>query len=157
MIWLSCYGFWNTKAQREPNKINYGFWAVFCHSKFYKNIGFCSYWKETIFHILALNTIYLIWVVAFVRGLLWYNNSERARLKCGRSWVWAPIWSNQRPYHWYTGICRFSAKCAALSSKSKDGLARNQDSVSEWSEISTGGLLFQWANHITSLGLVQVW
>ena len=41
------------------------------------------------------------------------------------------------------GICCFSAKHAALSSKSKDWLVRNQDNVSEWSDISNLGLLFQ--------------
>jgi hypothetical protein len=44
------------------------------------------------------------------------------------------------------GICRFSAKYAALRSKSKDWLARNQNNVSEWSDMSTHVLLFQWAN-----------
>ena len=41
------------------------------------------------------------------------------------------------------GICCFSAKQAALRRKSKDWLARNQNNVSEWSDISTRGLLFQ--------------
>jgi hypothetical protein len=44
------------------------------------------------------------------------------------------------------GICCFSAEHAALSSKSKDGLAQNQDNTSEWSNIMTlytHGLLFQ--------------
>jgi len=40
------------------------------------------------------------------------------------------------------GICCFSAKNAALRSKSKDWLARNQNNVSEWIDISTGRLLF---------------
>jgi hypothetical protein len=40
------------------------------------------------------------------------------------------------------GICCFSAKNAALRSKSKDWLARNQNNVSEWSDISTVRLLF---------------
>jgi hypothetical protein len=40
-------------------------------------------------------------------------------------------------------MCCFSAKNAALRRKSKDGLARNQDNVSEWSDMSTRGLLFQ--------------
>ena len=35
------------------------------------------------------------------------------------------------------GICCFSAKNAALRRKSKDWLARNQNNVSEWSDIST--------------------
>ena len=40
------------------------------------------------------------------------------------------------------GICCFSAKHAALMRKSKDWLARNQNNVSEWSDMSTLGLLF---------------
>jgi hypothetical protein len=47
------------------------------------------------------------------------------------------------------GICCFSAKHAALKRKSKDWLARNQNNVSEWSDMSTRGLLFQ------RVGLVQ--
>jgi hypothetical protein len=39
-------------------------------------------------------------------------------------------------------VC-FSAKHAALRSKSKDWLARNQGNVSEWSDMSICGLLFQ--------------
>jgi hypothetical protein len=41
------------------------------------------------------------------------------------------------------GICCFSAKHAALRRKSKDWLARNQNNVSEWSDMSTAGLLLQ--------------
>jgi hypothetical protein len=41
------------------------------------------------------------------------------------------------------GNCRFSAKHAALRRKSKDWLAWNQNNVSEWSDMSTRGLLFQ--------------
>ena len=41
------------------------------------------------------------------------------------------------------GICCFSAKYAALTRKSKDGLAQNQNNVSKWSDMSTCGLLFQ--------------
>ena len=41
------------------------------------------------------------------------------------------------------GICCFSAKHAAFRRKSKDWLARNQNNVSEWSDMSTRGLLFQ--------------
>jgi hypothetical protein len=40
-------------------------------------------------------------------------------------------------------MCCFSAEYAALWRKSKDWLARNQNNVSEWSDISTRGLLFQ--------------
>ena len=38
------------------------------------------------------------------------------------------------------GICCFSAKHTALKRKSKDWLARNQNNVSEWSDMSTRGL-----------------
>jgi hypothetical protein len=41
------------------------------------------------------------------------------------------------------GMCCFSAKHAALRRKSKDWLARNQNNVSEWSDMSNHGLLFQ--------------
>ena len=41
------------------------------------------------------------------------------------------------------GICCFRAKHAALRRKSKDQLARNRNNVSEWSDMSTPGLLFQ--------------
>ena len=41
------------------------------------------------------------------------------------------------------GISYFSAKHAALRRKSKDWLARNQNNVTEWSDISTRELLFQ--------------
>ena len=35
------------------------------------------------------------------------------------------------------GICCFSTKNASLRRKSKDWLARNQNNVSKWSDIST--------------------
>jgi hypothetical protein len=41
------------------------------------------------------------------------------------------------------GICCFSAKHAALRRKSNDWLARNQDNVSVWGDMSIRGLLFQ--------------
>jgi hypothetical protein len=41
------------------------------------------------------------------------------------------------------GICCFSAKHESLRRKSKDWLARNQNNVSEWSDMSTCRLLFQ--------------
>ena len=41
------------------------------------------------------------------------------------------------------GICCFCAKHAALRRKSKDWLFRNQNNVSEWSDMSTRALLFQ--------------
>jgi hypothetical protein len=40
-------------------------------------------------------------------------------------------------------ICCFSPKHAPIRNRSKDGLARNQNNLSEWSDMSTRGLLFQ--------------
>ena len=51
-------------------------------------------------------------------------------------------WSGQTK-DYKIGICCFSAKHAALRKKSKDRLARNQNNVSEWSDMFTPGLLFQ--------------
>jgi hypothetical protein len=44
------------------------------------------------------------------------------------------------------GIYCISTKHAALRSKSKDRLARNQNNVSEWGYMSIRGLLLQWAS-----------
>jgi hypothetical protein len=41
------------------------------------------------------------------------------------------------------GICCFSAKHTALGRKGKDWLARNQDNVSKWDDMSIRGMLFQ--------------
>ena len=46
---------------------------------------------------------------------------------------------------------------AALRRKNKDWLARHQNNVSEWSDISTYGLLCQWASIITIQLSVLVW
>jgi hypothetical protein len=51
-----------------------------------------------------------------------------------------PLISQTKDYK--IGICFFSAK----KRKSKDGLARNQDNVSEWDDMSIQGVLFQWAS-----------
>jgi hypothetical protein len=47
-----------------------------------------------------------------------------------------------------TDICYFSTKHAALRRKSKDWLARNQDNVSTWGDMSIRRLLFQWPSTI---------
>jgi hypothetical protein len=57
------------------------------------------------------------------------------------------FWSEQTK-DYKMGICCFSAKQAALRTKSKDWLDRNQDHVLEWSDMSNCKLLFQWANTI---------
>ena len=45
-------------------------------------------------------------------------------------------------------ICFFSAKHASLRRKSKDWLARKQDNISEWGDMSIRRLLCQWASTI---------
>jgi hypothetical protein len=41
------------------------------------------------------------------------------------------------------GICCLSANHIAIKRKSKDWLARNQDNMSGWDDMSIRGLLFQ--------------
>jgi hypothetical protein len=54
------------------------------------------------------------------------------------------------------GICCFSAKNAALRKKSKDCLARNQNNVSEWSDMSFRGQVSQhYKNPTKRVSLVQ--
>ena len=55
------------------------------------------------------------------------------------------LWSGQTKAY-KIGICCFSTKHATFRRKSKDWLACNQNNVSEWSDMSTRGLLFQWAS-----------
>ena len=44
------------------------------------------------------------------------------------------------------GICCYSVKHVALRSKNKDYLARNQNNVSEWIDMSVRELFCQWAS-----------
>ena len=55
------------------------------------------------------------------------------------------------------GVCYFSAKYVALRRKVKDWLARNQDNVSEWGDMSICWLLFQRASTIKIKLSVMVW
>ena len=52
-------------------------------------------------------------------------------------------------------ICCFSAKHAALRSKSEDLLAWNRVNVSKWIDMSSRGLLFQWDITIGVQNVVQ--
>jgi hypothetical protein len=62
--------------------------------------------------------------------------------------VWSAVdrgfepWSGQTK-DYEIGICYFSAKHSALRRKNKDWLAQIQNNVSEWSDMTTRGLLFQ--------------
>ena len=53
------------------------------------------------------------------------------------------------------GICCFSAKHAALRRNRKHWMARNQNNVSEWSSMSTRGLLFRYKNPTQRVDLEQ--
>jgi hypothetical protein len=46
------------------------------------------------------------------------------------------------------GMCCFCTKHAALRSKNKYWLARNEDNVCEWSDMSTNRVLFPWTSTI---------
>jgi hypothetical protein len=54
-------------------------------------------------------------------------------------------------------ISCFSTKLIALRRKIKDWLARNHDSVSEWRDMSTRRLLFQWTSTVKIQLGVLVW
>jgi hypothetical protein len=49
------------------------------------------------------------------------------------------------------GMLCFSTKHTTLTRKSKDWLARNQENVSEWDDMSIRWLLFQWASTIKKI------
>ena len=76
--------------------------------------------------------------------------------RVARSWVRAPVGPNQKLKK--KCICCFVAKNTVFRSKSKEWLAHNQNNLSEWSDTSTRGLLFPWANTTSTakrVGLVQ--
>ena len=65
-----------------------------------------------------------------------WRNDEVARLDYG----FEPRSGQTKDYK--IGVCCFSAKHAALRRKSKDWLARNQNNVSEWSDMSPADCCF---------------
>ena len=50
--------------------------------------------------------------------------------------------------YYIINICCYSAEHATLKGKNKDCLVRNQDNMSDWSDMSTRRLLFQWTSTI---------
>jgi hypothetical protein len=62
-------------------------------------------------------------------------------LECGISWV-------RQTKDYKIGICCFSAKHTTLRRKSKNWFVQNPNNVSKWSDMSSRGLLFQWASTI---------
>jgi hypothetical protein len=61
--------------------------------------------------------------------------------KCGRSWVRESRSGQTKDYQ--LTFVAYITKHADIRRKSKDWLARNQDNVSEWSNMYIRGLLFQ--------------
>jgi hypothetical protein len=57
-----------------------------------------------------------------------------------------PLWGQTKNYE--IGICCFSSKHSELREKSKDWITRKQNNVSQWSAMSTCGVLFQWTGTI---------
>ena len=70
------------------------------------------------------------------------SNSGTEHNQCG----FKPLLGQTKDYK--NGICCFSANQAALRRKNKDWLARNQENVSKWDDMSIWWLLFQWASTI---------
>ena len=77
------------------------------------------------------NVVYVVYVMLAVQ-----------RLKKRISGIMVSVFASSA-VDYKIGICCFSAKHAALRSKSKDWLARNQNNVSEWDDMSIHRLLFQ--------------
>jgi hypothetical protein len=60
-----------------------------------------------------------------------------------QNYLTSPMSEGGEPKICINTLCCFSAKHAALKSKSKDWLSRNEDNMSEWSDMFTHTLLFQ--------------
>jgi hypothetical protein len=90
----------------------------------------------------ALCCFNLIWIFINCIGGVMVSVLASSAVDCG----FEPRSGQTKDYE--IGICCFSAKHASLRKKSKDWLTRNQDNVSEWSDMSFCGLLFQWARTI---------
>jgi hypothetical protein len=57
-----------------------------------------------------------------------------------------PLWGQTKDYK--IGSCCFSASLSIFKEKEQNWLARNQDNVSEWSDMSIWWMLFLWASTI---------
>ena len=86
---------------------------------------------------------------------LWWYHELRARIDCGRLWNRATICSN-KPKNYAIPTCCFSAMHTVLRGKSKNWLARNQDNVSEWGDMSIFWYLqaLWWGNCISRIVLI---
>ena len=69
-----------------------------------------------------------------------WRNGQCARIECGRSWVRESRSGQTKDYQ--LAFVAYITKHADIRRKSKDWLARNQDNMSEWSDMYIRGLLF---------------
>ena len=131
----------------------------------YKNqTRICKYniYRETFVYVWSDFTIYFWTSSPLPRKLLIFLGNFFSQLvhkyifnykvQCTKPWSsavdrWFEPQSDQTK-DYKIGICFFSVKHTALRRKSKDWLTRNQNNLSDWSDMSAQGLLFQWASTI---------
>ena len=109
------------------------------------DLNICKYQKNNVLVLLKYITKEWPWL-AIIICHNWSISCQINRigsLMCGISWVRSPSCQTK---DYKIGICCFSTKHAALRRKSKDWLARNQNNVFEWGDMSIRELLFQWAS-----------
>jgi hypothetical protein len=116
--------------------------GLYLWNKFSHNI-FINFWQHSCIVPIAMlprskivSTSPPIKIIIFICYVLKCNRWHTC-LKCRRFWVRSLVWL------WYWYLC-FSAKQAVLKSENINRLARNQDNVSERSDMSTYKLLVQW-------------
>jgi hypothetical protein len=106
------------------------------------------FWINFCFQIIYWRTIKKNWLIKLIKqinknktkignriGSVMVSVLASIAIECG----YDPRSDQTKEYK--IGICCFSAKNASLRRKSKDWMARNQNNVSEWSDISTRWLL----------------
>jgi hypothetical protein len=133
------------------------FW--YFYTMFFLSQCTCQYRILLLFHIwfFSYAPVYLSWKQGqqVLRLKTWHNSKERnciggvmvgmlASSAVDRGFE--PRWGKTKEYK--IGMCCFSAKQAALRRKSKDWLAWKQNNVSEWNDMSSCRLMFQWASTI---------
>ena len=134
LFWLNIKGVWRRVWRYQSGNQNLYMAFQMQHQK--QNYP-CKYWIYS--KTRELRNLRFIQVFAIYCLQFFWNY---AGLECGRWWVRASVRSNQR-LQVKIGICCFSALL-----KEKDFLSWNVDNVSEWSDMSTCWLLFQWASTI---------
>jgi hypothetical protein len=114
-----------------------------------KSILSLAYRRKMALAIIFLFKVYFCFPILSYDGLVYYQTFKN---RIGGVMVnvlassavdrgFEPRWGQTKDYK--IGMCCFSAKHAPLRRKNKDWLARNQNNVSEWSDMSTRGLLFK--------------